>query len=130
LPRTRQNSGQTVLNQSASYLATHHMQNGSIRRTSHSTVAAKLVRCNSVNSKSSILPHYQIPRPCSISITAPKLQAVSHNSGQTNLHCETESSNTFAVPGEQHLPVLEGGSHQRVLNTCATPLSPLSVSAP
>ena len=130
VPRSRHNSGQTVLNQSVSYLATHQMQNGSLGRTRHSTVAAKVVRSNSVNSQSSSLPHYQAPRPRAMSITTPMLQAVSHNSGHTNLHCDTESSNTFAVPGELHLPVLQGSNHQTVLNACAQPMSPLSVSAP
>ena len=130
VPRSRHNSGQTVLNQSASYLATHQMQNGLLGRTRHSTVAAKVVRSNSVNIQSSNLPHYQAPRHRAISITTPMLQAVSHNSVHTNLHCETESSNIFAVPGELQLPVLQVSSHQTVLNTCVPPLSPLSVSGP
>ena len=130
MPRSRHNSGETVLNQSASYLATHQMQNGSFGRTRHSTVAAKEVRSKSVNCQSSSLPHYQAPRPRAISITTPMLQSVSHNSGHTNLNFDTLFSNTFAVPGKLHLPVLQGSSHQTVLNTCAPPMSPLSASAP
>lgn len=130
VPRSRHNSGQTVVNQSVSYLATHQMQNGSLGRTRHSTMAAKVVRSNSVNSQSSSLPHYQAPRPRAMSITTPVLQAVSHSSGHTNAHCDTEPSNTFAVPGDLHLPVLQAGSHQTVLNAPAPPMSPPSVSAP
>ena len=136
VPRSRHNSGQTVLNQNVSYLATHQMQNGgngsALGRTRHSTVAAKVLCSNSVNSQSTSLSHYQAPRPCAMSITTPVLQAVRHNSlpGHTNGHCDTESNNTFAVPGELHLPVVQAGSHQTVLNASAPPMSPLSISAP
>jgi len=132
VPRSRHNSGQAALNQSVSYLATHQMQNGgnvsSLGRARHSTVAAKVVRSNSVNSHSSGLPQYQAPRPRAMSITTPMLQVVRHNTlpVQTNEHSDTESSNMFAVPGELHLP----GNQQTVFSASAPPISPLSVSAP
>lgn len=135
VPRSRHNSGQTALNQSVSYLATHQMQNGgnvsTLGRGRHSTMAAKVVRSNSVNSHSSGLPQYQAPRPRAMSIATPMLQALIHNSvpGQTNEHSDAESSNMFAVPGELHLPALQLGNHQ-ALNTSAPPMSPLSISAP
>lgn len=136
VPRSRHNSGQTALNQSVSFLATHQMQNCgnvlTLSRSRHSTMAAKVVRSNSVNSHSIGLPQYQAPRPRAMSITTPMLQTVRDNilPGQTNGHCDTESSNMFAVPGELHLPAIQAGSRQTVLNASAAPMSPLSVSAP
>ncbi|XP_021941106.1 uncharacterized protein LOC110840398 isoform X2 [Zootermopsis nevadensis] len=136
VPRSRHNSGQTALNHNISFLATHQMQNGgnilTLGRTRHSTMAARVVRSNSVNSHSSGLPQYQVPRPRAMSITTPVLQAVRDSilPGQTNGHFDTEARNMFAVPGELHLPTLQAGSRQTALNTSAAPMSPLSVSAP
>lgn len=136
VPRSRHNSGQTALNQSVSFFSTHQMQNGgnvlTHGRARHSNMAAKVVRSNSVNSHSSGLPQYQAPRPRAMSITTPMLRNVRDSilPGQTNGHSDTESSNMFAVPGELHLPAVQAGSRQTILNASAAPMSPLSISAP